>query len=371
MKLKILHVIHSLSVGGMENGLVNIINGSPERFEHEICCVTEADDFITRVKHPIRYYELHKREGNDLSLVLRLKRIFQESKVNVVHTRNWGAFDGILAACLTPGITVVHGEHGRDSSDPNGLNSRRNRMRRWLSFRVRKFIAVSNDLQRWLRDIVGIPPEKILLIPNGVNTQRFKRFPDSTLRQELRIGPDEFLVGCIGRLDPVKNHAGLIRAVERLKDEGTSIRVLIVGDGPERASLEQQIASFGGTLRPILAGNRGDVERFYGAFDLFVLNSSAEGMSNTLLEAMASGLPVVCTAVGGNLELVSDGISGKLVPVADDGSLAQAIKLLISRGDLRHQYGTEAKEFVSRNHSLEGMVQKYLWLYDSLLATKS
>ena len=367
MKRRILHVIHSLSVGGMENGLVNIINGSPEEYEHEICCLTKADDFLSRLNRPIRHYELHKKEGNDLGLLLRLNRIFKKSRIDIVHTRNWGAFDGILAACLTPGVTVVHGEHGRDVTDPKGLNWRRNRMRRWLGFRVKKFVTVSEDLQRWLHEVVEIPPEKILLIPNGVNTKRFGTSRNLALRQEFGIGTDEFLVGCIGRLDPVKNHAGLLRAVERLSLEGLPVRLLIVGDGPERIRLEQQIMNLSAEPRPILSGSRSDIERVYGIFDLFVLNSLAEGMSNTLLEAMASGVPIVCTAVGGNVELVSDGVSGKLVPVADDLALVQAIRLLVTNRDLGYSFGNEAKKFVCQNHSLPAMVQKYLQLYDSLL----
>src|SRR5262249_52552134 len=159
--IRILHVLHSFSAGGLENGVVNIINRSPEHLEHELCFLSTAGEFLQRLSKPVRYYELKKRPGNDLRAIFRLGQFFGENKFDIVHTRNWGALDGVAAACLSPRLTVIHSEHGREIADPAGLNRKRILVRRALAFRPKKFVAVSRDLQRWLELQVGIRPNKL------------------------------------------------------------------------------------------------------------------------------------------------------------------------------------------------------------------
>jgi sugar transferase (PEP-CTERM/EpsH1 system associated) len=363
---KILHILHAFSHGGLENGIVNIINGSHPDLEHELCLLTTAGEFLSRLRKPIRHYELHKQPGNSLGIIMHLRRVILESDATIVHTRNWGAFDGVIAACLCPGVTVLHGEHGRDMGDPQGTNRRRNLIRRLFSRRIRKFTTVSDDLARWLSRDVGIPKDKIVLIRNGVDTDRYRQHRDSDLREELGIAADEFVIGAIGRLDPVKNHAGLIQSYAILTKKNRNIRLVIVGDGPERIRLEELIRASEVYPRPILAGYRSDIARFYGLFDAFVLNSFAEGMSNTLLEAMSSGLPVICTSVGANPELVCDAIRGKLIPTADNKTLVNALQHFIDSPAHRLAYSQAAKGFIQENFSLTAMVSSYNLLYRSL-----
>src|SRR5262249_25330564 len=144
-------------------------------------------------------------------------------------------------ACLTLKPAVVHGEHGRDISDPNGTIYRRNLARRFFAFRTKKYVAVSNDLFRWLKHTVRIPEEKLTLIPNGVDTNRFFPGRDLELRADLGIGEDEFVVGTIGRLDPIKNYEGLINAISRFNYASRGVRLVIVGDGPERQKIERSL----------------------------------------------------------------------------------------------------------------------------------
>ena len=363
--IKILHVLHAFSAGGLENGIVNLINRSPEKFQHELCLLTRGGDFLNRLKHPVVYYELHKQPGNDLSIFLRIREILSKSKADIVHTCNWAAFDGVLASCLAPRVTLLHGEYGRHITDPEGLDKRKNLLRRLFRFRVRKFVVVSENLHRWLMEVVGLPREKLVFIPNGVDTERFQPSRGSGLRQELGIGRDEFVVGSIGRLDPVKNHLGLLRAVEILSRQGIRVRLVIVGDGPEHPRLEEFVRSKSIEPAPILLGYRSDVPELYRLFDLFVLNSIAEGMSNTLLEAMASALPIICTAVGGNVELVADGERGRWVPVANDEALAGRISEYLQSVELRRAHGHESRKFVESRFSLRQMVERYLDLYQA------
>jgi sugar transferase (PEP-CTERM/EpsH1 system associated) len=365
--IRILHVLHAFSAGGLENGIVNIINGSPEHLVHELCLLSQSGEFVDRLKRPVVVHEMNKQAGNSASLIFKLRELFKARHVDIVHTRNWAAFDGVMAACLTPGPVLIHGEHGRDIADPDGKIYRRNLTRRLLAFRARKFIAVSKDLYTWLQDTVRIPPGKLEFIPNGVDTVRFAPGRDLLLRKQLGIDEHEFVIGTIGRLDPVKNHQGLIRAVRLLQDGGHAVRLVVVGDGPARQELQKCLQAARLTPEAIQLGYRGDVERLYHVFDTFVLNSFAEGMSNTLLEAMATGVPIVCTAVGGNPELVSDGVLGRVVASGDDAGLANALSHFIRFPSERNNLAAAARRFAEDSFSLATMIRRYSSLYGSLV----
>jgi sugar transferase (PEP-CTERM/EpsH1 system associated) len=363
--IRILHVLHAFSAGGLENGVVNIINRSPEHLVHELCLLSHGGEFIQRLNRPVIYHELNRRAGNDPRLIFRLQKLFRSRDFDIIHTRNWSAFDGILAACLTPGPIVIHGEHGRDISDPSGMKHHRNMARRALAFRTKKFVAVSKDLYRWLQLTVRVPQSKLEFIPNGVDTDRFYPARDLEFRRQLGIEDDEFVVGTIARLDPVKNHEGLINAVRFLNSGARKVRLIIVGEGPNRPNVESALKCLDSRPGPLLLGYRGDVDRLYRTFDLFVLNSFAEGMSNTLLEAMASGLPIVCTSVGGNTELVADGHRGRTVRPGDDAALAESMREYLVSPEIRARHAHNARQFVMECFSLDRMVEKYVSLYES------
>src|SRR5437763_7616120 len=152
--IRILHVLHAFSAGGLENGIVNIINGSPEHLVHELCLLSKSGEFVDRLKRPVVVHEMNKNSGNSVGIIFKLRSLFQARDFDVIHTRNWAAFDGVMAACFTPKPVLIHGEHGRDISDPEGKVYRRNLARRLLAFRARKFVAVSKDLYSWLKQTV-------------------------------------------------------------------------------------------------------------------------------------------------------------------------------------------------------------------------
>jgi sugar transferase (PEP-CTERM/EpsH1 system associated) len=365
--IRVLHVLHTFSAGGLENGIVNLINNSPDHLIHELCFLSCGGEFLERLKRPVRYHELHKRSGNDIRTLIRLHGLMRRPGIDIVHTRNWAAFDGVLAACFARKPILVHGEHGRDISDPEGRIRRRNITRRALTFRTTRFVAVSRNLYNWLRTTIRVPEEKLMFIPNGVDTERFRPGLSRSFRKELKIGDDEFVVGTVGRLDPIKNYEGVIEAIRDLNRSGLhKLHLVVVGDGPMRSRLEAMLNKDECLPRPVFVGFRPDVQNVYAAFDAFVLNSFAEGMSNTLLEAMACGLPVVCTAVGGNVELVEDGKRGRLVPSGDKYALANAFLDYMRCPRLRESNGANARQFVMDHFSLGGMVDQYVGLYESL-----
>jgi sugar transferase (PEP-CTERM/EpsH1 system associated) len=363
--IRILHVLHAFSAGGLENGIVNIVNRSPDHLIHEVCLLSHAGEFVDRFGGPVPVHEMNKKTGNGVRIIWQLRELFRKRNVDIIHTRNWGAFDGVLAACFTPKPVLIHGEHGRDIADLNGRIYRRNLARRLLSFRASKFVAVSNDLSTWLKQTVHIPANKVAFIPNGVDTNRFSPGRDIELRRELGIAEDEFVVGTVGRLDPVKNHQGLIHAVQLLQQSGNPIRLVIVGDGPLRSDLQSSVRALR-VPQALLLGCRSDVERLYRIFDVFVLNSFAEGMSNTLLEAMASGLPIVCTGVGGNVELVSSDYTGVLVRPGEDQALAEAILKYRNCASYRTSHGASARRSAVETFSITHMIDQYTALYESV-----
>ena len=359
----VVHVIHSLAVGGTENGLVNLIGALAGELRHTVVAMTVAGPLAARLPGDVEVIALDKRAGLDPGAVLRLARLLRRLRPDIVHSRNWGAFDAVVAAALARVPAVIHGEHGREVSDPQGLNPRRNRLRRWAAPFTSRFVAVSLDLARWLTGTVGVPAAKVVTIHNGVDPRRFGDEDRAAARRGLGVAGDTVVVGTVGRLDPVKDQAGLLDAYAALPSTDGRHTLVIVGDGPCRATLEARAARPDLAGRVRLLGERDDVARLLAGFDIFTLPSIAEGISNTVLEAMASGLPVIATRTGGNGELVEDGVTGRLVPVGDRSALAAALAGYLADPHLRQLHGKVGRQRAIDEFSLDRMTSRYRELY--------
>lgn len=367
----VVHVMHSLQTGGLENGVVNLVNTADDGFRHIIVCVTEAGPLRSRVKAAVDVFTLNKRPGHDLGAFLRLRALLRRLRPAIVHTRNWAAFDAIPAARLAGVRVLVHGEHGREVGDPEGRDARRNRIRRLFAPFVSQFVTVSRDLARWLVEDVGLPARKVMTIHNGVDLARFGHGDRREARERLGLPSDTMIVGTVGRLDPVKDQAGLLRAFATVAAEHPGSMLLIAGDGPCREDLSRLVQALGIDGRVRLLGDCRDVPGVLAALDIFALPSIAEGMSNTILEAMASGLPVVATRVGGNPELVEDHVTGRLVVSRDPGALAEAMAAYLDDAHLRALHGKAARQRVTERFSLDRMCESYVDLYRRLLAGRT
>lgn len=368
------HIIYRLDVGGMENGLVNLINHMPaERYRHAIVCLDQYTEFRQRLRRPdVACYALHKRSGKDVGLYWRLWRLLRELRPQIVHTRNLAALDSLPPAAFAGVPCRVHGEHGRDVIDIDGTSRKYTLLRRVLRPFAHRYIAVSHDLEQWLHDRIGIAPDKLVHICNGVD---MRRFHPEVGRAPLPVadfaGPETFVIGSVLRLQPVKDPMNLVHAFVQLLVSAPYLRerarLVLIGDGPLYAEAERELERAGVRQLVWLPGTRGDVAQLLRCFDLFVLPSLAEGISNTILEAMASGLPVLATKVGGNTELVVEAETGMLVPAADRDALANALQRYIEDPTLAKRHGQAGRKRTEREFSLEGMVRRYTAVYDDLL----
>ncbi|MDC8756862.1 TIGR03088 family PEP-CTERM/XrtA system glycosyltransferase [Janthinobacterium fluminis] len=374
----IVHLIHQLGVGGLENGLVNLINHMPpERYRHAIVCLKESTSFHRRITRPgVEIISLNKREGKDWGHYLRLYQTLRRLRPQLIHTRNLGSIEGQLLAAVAGVKCRVHGEHGRDMADLHGRSLKYNLLRQMLRPLVGHFIAVSGDLQRWLVERIGAQPARVTHIGNGVDSLLFH----PRLGPPAAVGPPGFLcenafvVGSVGRMVDVKDFATLVRAFLLLlrAEPGprTRLRLLIVGAGPCRADCIAMLQQAGAGALAWLPGERDDIAQLMRAMDLFVLPSLAEGSSNTILEAMASALPVVATAVGGNVDLVQAGWTGALVPPRSPELLAEAIARYYRTPDLGPRHGARARRQILAEHGLPAMAHAYLAVYDAMTAPR-
>jgi len=365
----IAHVLFHFGVGGLENGVVNLINGMPaDAFRHAIVCVRGASDFRRRLnRDDVAIITLDKPEGVEVGSYLRAWRVLRRLRPAIVHTRNLAALEMQLPAALAGVTCRIHSEHGREGADMRGDYRTYNLIRKALRPAVHRYVGLSRDLQRWLIETIGVPRERVDQIYNGVDVDRFRPRAGSPATLPPQLAGAELIIGAVGRLAPVKDHLTLIRAIEAMVASDPSarraVRLAIVGDGPCREDCMQTIRSAGLEDVVWLAGERSDVAELLQMMDVFCLTSINEGINNTVLEAMASGLPVVATRVGGNPELVTDDVTGVLVPPRDPAALANALQAYRSDASLRHRHGAAGRVRVEADFSIERMVQQYLSLY--------
>ncbi|MBU2570669.1 MAG: TIGR03088 family PEP-CTERM/XrtA system glycosyltransferase [Gammaproteobacteria bacterium] len=370
----IAHIIFSLGVGGLENGLVNLINRMPaDRYRHAIICLKNSTDFKNRLQRKdIEIYELNKPEGQDWQSFVKMYRLLKQIKPAIVHTRNLAAIEYQVPALLAGVKHRVHGEHGWDVFDPDGSNKKYRLLRRLLGLIIDRFIPLSDHLDNYLREKVGISDSRIRRICNGVDTERFQ-----PARPKVVVGdcpwPDaekRLIIGTVGRMHGVKDQMTLARAfVELLKrhpESKNAVGLVMIGDGPLREEVKQLLDENDLLDQAWLPGERSDVAELMRGFDIFVLPSQAEGISNTILEAMASGLPVIATRVGGNPELVEHAKTGFLVEKQNPSELAGRLSDYIGDPKLCIEHGNKGRERALQAFSIDAMVKNYLSVYDSL-----
>jgi sugar transferase (PEP-CTERM/EpsH1 system associated) len=348
----------------MEYGVLKLANAlDRSRVATMICSTTPASELKQELDPAVPLFECRRREGNDPSLVWQLYRRLRRERPDVLHTHAWGTLcEGLIAGRLAGVPVIIHGEHGTLRT-----GAMQARVQRWAWNRVDHVVSVSSRLAERMAGQIGFPLERIQTIRNGVDLSRFGAGRE-VCRAALGFGTDDFVIGTAGRLVEVKDQRSFVASASRLRLEGLRFVALIAGEGPLRPALERQIRESGLDGHVRLLGHRPDIQNVLAALDVFVLSSTSEGLSNTILEAMAAGVPVVSTRVGGADELVDEPRTGILVPPSDPAALARAVGSLAADPARRRSMGAAARQRALREFSLERMLADYERLYVGCLA---
>lgn len=306
-----------------------------------------------------------KRPGVDVTLPPRVVALLRRERVRVVHTHNPTPLIYAGIAGRAVGAAVIHTKHGEGHLGSRGEKL----LRRLASPCAHSFVAVSPataDQARRQRDC--LLPWRVKVICNGISLERFA--PDAGARQAIRdqlgIAADAWVVGTVGRCDDNKNQAALVRAMAPLLCE--SCQLVIVGDGPAMARVRREVAALPRPELVHMLGRRMDAPRILAALDVFALPSLSEGLPLVLVEAMASGLPVISAAVGGIPAVLTPGLTGYLVPPGDERALRDSLTALRDDPEHARALGRAARQRALREYSAERMAREYLELYRRALA---
>lgn len=357
----ILHVLWGFETGGAEMRLVRLANAMPGRFRHWILPISGRSS-ATALLDPGVDWELVEapRKPTPPSFSVLIRKL----RPALVQTYNWGAFDAAIGALLvrTP---LLHTEDGFGADEAQGLKARRVWARRLVLPLARRVVVPSHTLERIAREAYRLPARKVARIPNGVDCLRFRPGRNDALRRQLGIGEDEFVAGTVGHLRPEKNYGFLLRAFAEAAIPAS--RLVIAGEGPERATLRALARELGLEGRVLFPGVV-DPAPWYRMFDLFVMSSLTEQMPLALLEAMATGLPALCTDAGDSSEMLDSPDLPAIVPPGDLRSYVAALREWAASAALRQQAGARNRERAARHYSLEQMVERWRALYDEILS---
>jgi glycosyltransferase involved in cell wall biosynthesis len=360
-----MQLVLSLSPGGTERLVIEICRRLAPSVDSTVCCLDKPGDWAPQLTSTgIPVFALDRKPGFHPSLAIRVGRLIERHEIEVVHCHHYSPFVyGALATVLTRlrrSVRLVFTEHGRLSDAPPSTK------RRWVNPLLARLpgqvCAVSADLKRHMV-AEGFPPDRIRVLYNGIDPGEVPGEDERLrVRAELGILRDAYVVGTAGRLDPVKNLPALVDAHAALAQHSPGARLVIIGSGPMQAELESQARTRGIADVVHFTGYRADVRALMAACDVYVNCSTYEGVSLTILEAMAAGLPVVATRAGGNPEVVVDGETGVLVPI---GSPALTEELIALAGNplRRRALGGAARQRVVRHFSIDRMVEEYSQAY--------
>ncbi len=365
--IRVVHLIQGLEIGGLEMMVVNFLQRlDRSRFSPIVCCFDTLGDLtslITNEGIPVHFVQ--RQPGVDLAYIFRLASFLRETRPQILHLHNPTAFFyGTLAGKLARVPRIIYTEHGRDFSSSYKVRL----VNRILGKLVNQVVTVADYGKHYLMQREGIAANKIMTIHNGIDGVRFAAEYDVKLiRTALGLNMVQPVIGIVARLDPIKNHAILIKALVMIAQERPDSVLLVIGDGPLRQELESLNAELGLVDHIQFLGARSDVPELLSALDVFVLCSNSEGLSLTLAEASAAGKPIVATDVGGNSEVVEDGMTGIVVPAREPETLATAILKLINDPGLKQRMGEAGRKRFEQQFTLDSMVTAYQDLYIACL----
>jgi len=362
---RVVHVALSLGVGGTERLIIDLVRRLSPRCV-AVCCLDEPGAWASELTEAgIPVVALHRKPGFRPSLALQIAGVAARFNAGIIHCHHYSPFVyGQLATLRSRGLRVVFTEHGRLSDAPP--SAKRRLANRFIARLPGAFYAVSEDVRRHVM-AEGFQAGRVGVIYNGIEPGVM---PGPAERDESRramsMTDEAFVIGAVGRLDRVKDLGTLIDAFVIVRQRMPLARLVIVGGGLERLRLEQRVAQSGVQRAVTFTGHRDDVRKLLPGFDVFVNSSISEGVSLTILEAMASGVPVVATRVGGTPEVIEDDVNGVLVSPRNPWELAAAIVEIASDRDRAAAIAAAGRTRVETAFTSDGMIARYAHVYDSL-----
>jgi sugar transferase (PEP-CTERM/EpsH1 system associated) len=377
--MKICVVVPRLTGGGISQCVVDLTNGLVDAGLHPIVVCLERMGYVAEkiCSRDVKIIGPLKRRGNDPAAPFRLAAILKEHRSDVVHCHNWGGLvDTVLAAKLAGMTPVLHTQHGLDygfKDSPDHLRSRLRTVLKSLACRgVARVATVSQEVAQMVTREWRVPASRVSVVHNGVRVPP----PDeghevrARWRHELGVDESDILIGTVATFRPVKDLHTMLEAMSLVAKETSRARLVLLGTGPLKQDLEAAVERLGLGAVVRFPGWRRDASQLLPALDVFVLSSLSEGISLALLEAMAAGVPVVATGVGGNPEVIREPSCGVLVPPRSPRELAHAILSLIDDSTRRGELSVGGRRRVEAAFSLKRMVKDYVGLYTSIMSTR-
>lgn len=358
MTKKVVHLVYSMGCGGLEKVIVNLINASKNySCEHIIVTLTSDHELISLIDGNISVYCVNKKPGKDLHCHWRLFKLLRELRPDVINTYNFGTIEYHMIAKWAGIPLGVHSDHGRGGDDSAGKNSINNTVRRFMSRFIDVYVVVSKDLYSWVKNDIKIKTKQIKIVQNGVALENYS---------EQRSSTTAFTFCTVGRLDEIKNQTLMIKAYGQAIDAYPKLgetKLQIAGDGPMRDVLKLLISNLGLKNNIELLGYREDIANILSLADAFVLSSNYEAMPMTILEAMASHVPVVTTDVGGIRHFISDQ-EATFVESCNEQMLKDQFIDLYQYPENYQAKINNAYQLVSDNYSLHSMCKTYMDIYE-------
>ena len=366
-QLNLMQIVYSLEVGGLENLVLNLVQKlNKTKYDISVCSLSpkgKLEEKFNKIGVPV--YHIEKRRGRDYSLCFRLANLFMKKRIDIIHSHNPAPWLYSCPAAKISGVkAIVHTEHSHLEISQKRLM----KTELILSKFTNKIISDAQSVTEFLIEKQGISSNKIETISNGIDIERFETIADKNeIKTKLGMNSESLVLGCIARLEAVKDHASLLEAFAIVARKFPKVVLVLVGDGSQKEKLKEKALELGVKEKVFFLGTRNDAEKIIQIFDLFVLSSLSEGLSLALLEAMAAKKPIVATKVGGNPEIVIDGETGFLVSAQDHYGLAEKISNLLNNPALMLAMGQKGYRRVESNFNIKKMVQDYERVYDRCL----
>jgi sugar transferase (PEP-CTERM/EpsH1 system associated) len=368
MKTKILHVVLSLETGGLENGIVNLVNkADPEKYIVDVLCLRELGTLAARIINPESKVIFDgNRDHGIRTAIAKIMTTCKKGQYQIIHSHGFTTMlTSYFAGKIMRVPLIINGEHGVLYDE----TIKQRWLQKFLFSRMNHNLTVSTDLKYDIKKRFNIKKDNFTPIINGVDTVKFSvnKGIGCSIKQQLNLSDDFLLIGSVGRLVEVKNYKSLIDAFSVTVKKHPSIHLVLAGDGTEKEALNKQVTDLNLQGHVHLLGNRDDIPNIMNALDIFVLPSFSEGLSNTLLEAMSCGTPVIASNVGGNSEIVIPDHSGYLYESDNIQQLSELLNRLVSAPDLIKKLSVQARQHILDNYSLQSMVDNYESEYNRLL----